>query len=130
MSGEFTYRGSYQVGKRDGLGKHALKEKLGEWKRERRDLSLSINLIASSGAYCYLDGTRYLGDGKNNMPHGYGVQRCHDGSKKEGKWKRGVFIEPKINLFSFQSDLARKRARDAIQTAHDALSITAYARAK
>jgi hypothetical protein len=99
VSGGVTYRGRYQMGKRDGLG-----------------------------SFCYVDGTRYLGEVAENEKNGFGAQREADNTKKEGKWKNGKYLEPK--LFNFDGDMARQRAREALAVAQEAQNVTAFARGK
>ena len=45
--------------------------------------------INGEGIYTFPDGTKYVGEFKDNKPNGQGTEIYPDGEKYEGEWKNG-----------------------------------------
>jgi len=47
------------------------------------------------GTYVFTDGSSYSGEWKDSFPEGSGILKYIDGSKLEGWWTRGLYIDGK-----------------------------------
>ena len=72
----------------------------------------------------------YLGEGKENKKHGFGLLKTPDGVAKAGRWNNGEFVEPKIALFSKDKDWGGRKAKEAREVERDAQMVVANAKAK
>ena len=49
--------------------------------------------MSGQGTYTYSDGSKYVGEWKNNEKNGQGIYTFPSGDENVGEWKNDVFIK-------------------------------------